>query len=400
MVLLLAEPAGRPVFNSIWAEDGKVFLAQALGPHWYSPVFRSYEGYLHMAPRLFGIVARVIPLSDTAIFFALGSAALRAGVAVFVFHAAAGHIRSPLPRAALAAFVVLVPSGETLDNVANLHWYLLYAAIWAVLWRPDSRWENGLAAGVVALAVGSDPLALVVAPVVLMRCLLLRRLRDHAVTVACVAAAAVQVVVMVTADRVEAHPPAWPEIARAFDARVLLGLITTMNGAADLADSSGRLAALIVAIVLLAAAVTPGLRAEWPIRLTVLYLLAASVVLFGLGWRHTLGYVAFPSRDLGGNSRYTVVPMLLVVTAVLISLSAVRGTRWRTALVSACAVGVLAVAIAGLALDPTATTGPTWHQQLAVARHSCQFRRRGDVSIPVDPGPPFAAHVPCARAGA
>lgn len=390
--LLLLEPAGRPPFDSIWAEDGKVFLTQALGPHWYSSIFSSYEGYLHIVPRLFGIAARLIPLSDAAILFTVGSAAIRAGVALFVFRAAAGYVRAPWPRVALAAFVLLVRSGETLDNVANVHWYLLYAAIWAVLWRPDSRWENGLAALIVVLAIGSDPLALLIAPVVLMRCLILRRIRDHAVTVACIGAAAVQLAVMAGASRVEARPPSWPEIVRAFDARVLLGLVATMRGASALADGPARLAALILAVVLLAAAVLPGLRAGWPIRLTVLYLLAASAVVFVLGWRHTLGYVEFPSRSLGGNSRYTVVPMLLVVAAVLVSLSAVR----RAVLVSGVAAAVLVVAVVGIVLHTNGSPGPTWRHRLDAARVACRSGGT-EVLVPVDPGPPFAVRVPCAR---
>ncbi|HEX3812514.1 MAG TPA: hypothetical protein VHX59_06695 [Mycobacteriales bacterium] len=404
VLVLLALPAGRSVWDSLWAEDGKVFLSQSLTAHWYSPVFRPSEGYMHLVPRLFGFGARVFPVSDAAVLFGVGSAVLRALLALFVFRASAGHVRSAPLRAFLAVFLILVPSGETLDNVANLHWYLLYAAIWAALWRPASRWENAMAAIVVAAAVCSDPLTLIIAPIVLARCITLRRRRDHLVTAGFLVATVVQLTVVAGASRVQVRPVGWVEILRAYDARILVALLTGHSAAGHLVTGSLRIAVLLLAVVLLAMVLLPGLRADRPTAALVLYLIAASLVLFALGWRHSLGTVARPSRDLNGNSRYDVVPMLLVVTAIVVGMKSVLSrsaighrVRLRLAGTGVAVAVVLAAAALSISSVSGANAGPTWRARLDLARHACRTTTMALVAVPVDPGPPWAARIPCAR---
>jgi hypothetical protein len=307
-------------------------------------------------------------------------------------------VRSTPLRAFLAVFLILVPSGETLDNVANLHWYLLYAAVWAALWRPASRWENAIAAVVVAAAVCSDPLTLIIAPIVLARCISLRRRRDHLVTAGFLVAAVVQLTVIAGASRVQVRPIGWAEIVRAYDARVLVALLTGQSAAGHLVAGSLRIVVLLLVLVVLAVVLLPGLRADRSTKLLVLYLVTASVVLFALGWRHSLGTVARPSRDLNGNSRYDVVPMLLVVTAVMLSLSAIGSrARLRFATTGAAVVVVLAAAVLSITSVPGPNAGPTWQARLDLARQECRTTPAAVVAVPVDPGPPWAARIPCAR---
>jgi len=397
--VLLLIPAGRAVLDSLWAEDGKIFLSQALTDHWYSPVFRPHEGYMHLVPRLFGMGARIFPVRDSAVLFTVGSALLRALVALFVFRASAGHLRSPLLRAFLAVFVILVPSGETFDNIANLHWYLLYAAVWAALWRPATRWENAVAAVAVGAAVCSDPLALIIAPIVLARCIALRRRRDHLLTATFVIATVIQLAVVAGASRSQARPVGWLEILRGYDARVLVALVSGRRGANELVNGSARIVVLLLAIVVFLAISAPLLRSDRPTWLIVLYLYGASLLLFALGWRHSLGAVPYPSRNLGGNSRYTVVPMLLVVTAVVLGLTSIRPLKWRWVALGGSAAVLLAAAVVGITSASTAEIGPTWHHGVTLARQTCRAHPVPMVAIHVDPGPPWVARIPCSRLG-
>ena len=91
-VVLLERQAGVPAWDTIGQEDRKIFLAGALLHPWAS-LFRGYNGYLELVPRLIGEVIARLPYQDAALGFALAGALVAACCAAFVFHASAGQIR-------------------------------------------------------------------------------------------------------------------------------------------------------------------------------------------------------------------------------------------------------------------------------------------------------------------
>ncbi len=52
--------------NSLWAEDGPIFLQGALEHGFWSDLWRTYGGYLVFVPRLIGLFASLLPLRDAA----------------------------------------------------------------------------------------------------------------------------------------------------------------------------------------------------------------------------------------------------------------------------------------------------------------------------------------------
>ncbi len=64
----------------------------------------------------------------------------------------------------------------------HISWYLLFAAFWALVWRPRSRWGLAAAALVCFAASSSNPLAVIYLPLVAARLIALPRLREHAAT--------------------------------------------------------------------------------------------------------------------------------------------------------------------------------------------------------------------------
>ena len=175
-VVLLLRIAGRSPVTTIWAEDRTVFLVQALAAPWH--LFASYAGYLQLLPRIIGQLVAFLPLPDAAAAFAISGAVIASAVALFVFHASAGHIHSGWLRGLLAAAVLLLPVAplEIADSGVNTPWYLLFALFWAALAHRLPRRRVDPAPVVACAAVPSAPRAPAPAPRSLGHITLLRRL--------------------------------------------------------------------------------------------------------------------------------------------------------------------------------------------------------------------------------
>jgi hypothetical protein len=209
-VVMLLRIAGRSPLTTIWAEDRTVFLVQALASPWH--LFSSYAGYLEFLPRLIAQFVSFLPLRDAAAAFAISSAAIASAVALFVFHASAGHVRFSWLRALLAAAVLLLPVAplEIADSGVNTPWYLLFALFWAALWRPRGGRGMALAALIAFLAGASSPMALAIAPLLALRIVALPRIREHAVTAGLTAGLLLQVPVIASARNSRVDQPAGP----------------------------------------------------------------------------------------------------------------------------------------------------------------------------------------------
>jgi hypothetical protein len=182
-VVMLARIPGRPALDTIYNEDLTVYLVDALSRPWH--LFIVYGGYVQLMPRLIGQLAAALPLHLAATVFSLTGALTAAACAVVVFHATAGHIRSVALRALAGAAVLFLPVGtlEIANSTVGAPWYLLLPLFWATLWRPRTGAGMAAAAVIALLASTSVPLTLLFAPLLAARLVVLRRLRDHAVTI-------------------------------------------------------------------------------------------------------------------------------------------------------------------------------------------------------------------------
>ena len=52
---MVRRPSAPPVWDSLIAEDGKIFLSQALSQHFVDSLGTSYQGYLHTVPRVIAV---------------------------------------------------------------------------------------------------------------------------------------------------------------------------------------------------------------------------------------------------------------------------------------------------------------------------------------------------------
>jgi hypothetical protein len=181
---LLLRYAGIPAWDGTYAEDNGVFLDDALIRPWHLMV--PYSGYLEFGPRVIGqFIASFLPLADASVAYAAIGALIGAASALFIYHASEGYIRSGWARALLGAALVLLPIAplDIADSAVDSPWYTMAGLFFAVLWRPRSAFGMLAAALIAFYTTSSEIVALLFAPLLLLRVLALPRVREHAVTV-------------------------------------------------------------------------------------------------------------------------------------------------------------------------------------------------------------------------
>lgn len=152
--------------NSLWAEDGKIFVAQAyeLG---ISSFVEPHAGYLHLWPRLTAYISTFLSLFYTPYIFFLGwflSCCLAARAILF----ALSSNSVPMTLAIVAGVLVLLPphTDEVYFNLTNAHWFL---AVFLSLTMLFSKSQRLLDIVFVFLASLTGPFSIILAPFVMLR---------------------------------------------------------------------------------------------------------------------------------------------------------------------------------------------------------------------------------------
>ena len=393
---MVRRPGDPPAWDSLYVEDGQVFLGQALDQHVWDTLATSHLGYLHTAARVITEVATWVPLERAPLVMSLLTSLVVALLAAYVFEASGAWIASPLLRGVLTVAVVLVPvtARDIAGTVANLHWYLIYASFWAVVnpWR-GRGWL--VASTVLVLAATlTDPLTAVLLPIGVLLAVRARPDRTaRAVPGAIVLGLLVQLALRDEgAERVggvdiEAVP-------RIFAERVTSSLLA---GDQHLFDVFGQETGSPFAwgsLALVAVAVAAGI---WLLRGRRRLLLIAGAAL-------SVTFFLIPVISRGtellvpdipwalGASRYMYLPVMFLLTGLIAAVdrAAPRDGRspWRE-------IAVALLVLVPIALDyraPHRTDGgPRWGPALEQAEQACASRRPvGPVTLAGDPADPTA----------
>jgi len=345
LVVLLLRIGGVPAWDSVYAEDQGEFLVDAVAHPWRLLV--PFAGYEQLMPRLLGQLAAELPLPDAAVAFALAGAGVAALCALFIYHAMDGWIRSAWLRALVGASLILLPLApmEIADNGVNSPWYALAALFFGLLWRPRG-WAGMTAAALVAFAAASSEiLALIYAPLVLLRLVALPRWREHAVTAGWLAGLLVQAPVV--AESYAQHTQRLGKLAtpgqalafyvhnvalRAFGWRVSLHLtrVAGLNGAT-----------VVVCAILVAGfgwSLVTGSRAVRVFTAVALIMGFAEAVFAAT----VVPYVVhqYPLFDFEGGSRYSAMPIMAMTAAAAVAVDrAPRAFAAAAALACLLAIG-------------------------------------------------------------
>ena len=424
--LQLFRQPGEPSWSSVWQEDGGVFLTDALQDP-VASIADPYNAYLHVVPRLVSAGIAPLPLDWAPLLLSASAALIVALVSLYVYFASAAVIASQWVRVLLAALVVLIPAAgyETNANIANIHWYLIFAAFWVFITAPETRGGVVLGGIIVAASVLSDPLTGLLLPLALWRAITARTALQRAIPLIFCVALALQGVLGVVEDPVAPYAPSHiADLPGIYALRVAGSVLVGDQFLDNLWRSHGYGFAL-PALALVAAACAYGLRAlrgqsRWfialALALSVLYL-AVPLMLRG-----TENFLDRGDFTLNG-SRYTLLPVLFLLTALLVIADRAqermaRAGRLNLQLGVTVFVGFLV--LTNYSIFSVRTDGPNWDRTVATARKLClsrdgvgpgertplagsipsRTREVGEARIPVAPNiaeRPFAVVVECDR---
>jgi hypothetical protein len=167
-VIVLRRPDA--IFNAqFWNEDGHVFFADAYNFGWWAALFRTYEGYLHVFPRLSASLALLVPLCFAPLvtnLIAIGMQALPVNLLLSPRSSVWGSLRY---RAALAVVYLALPNCRELSaNISHSIWLLaLSAFLLLVASRPNRVKGRLFDFSMVLLSGISGPFCIFLLPIAL-----------------------------------------------------------------------------------------------------------------------------------------------------------------------------------------------------------------------------------------
>jgi hypothetical protein len=427
--LQLLRQEGVPATDSLWAEDGHLFLTAALTFDHPVELFVAPAGkYMHAVPRTLATIAARIPLDQSALFFALASSLIVAALSLFVFHASRPVIEPWPARAVVAGAMVLLPAAgtEVLNNAANLHYFLTFAAFWALLSRPQSWMFASVAALIVLATAMSDPITVLLAPIAGWTLLRRAEPRRAVIAIAFLVGLVAHGLVWMSADRLHryANEPEVPfEMQQQLEIRAFAPQSYSESDFLDLPRLYGlRVAGSFFAgddllaegylgigdvlafagLALILALLGYGLWRRSKKRGWLILLFMYSVLFFGVpvGIRGSDHLAPIAGELTFAGSRYTIVPTLLLISLAAVVL-AIRDPRlsprvWR-GVQALAVVAFLALVLADFRDPNPRSGGPRWSEGVADARAACTSSPGSLQQIDVAPLAGFNVLVSCDR---
>lgn len=392
---------GMPIWDTLWVEDGSVFLQSALDKSLLAAVAEPNAGYLHVPARLLAEVVLWFAPEHWALVMAALSTVVAGLAGAFVYVASKSVLDTRWARAVVAGLPWLVVLGQEVPaSAANLHWYGLYVAFWALLSRPAGD-RRLVATGVVLLLVAlSDPLVALLLPLAVAQARALpgsirRRLTVLAPMLAGLALQALTVLTVARPVRNSASSLA--DEPAIYGMRVAGGALLGDEWFGSIWLSVGDVAiwaALALAGFAVATAVYVSTGAR---RRAVLGAAAGSVLLFAIPLMLRGTAELIPDDVTRAGSRYMFVPALLLLCSLVIALDARGGRRARQAFT----VLLLMVAASGLGVGGAASDrseGPSWTVSVQAARAACAEGAAG-VTVGIAPREPaiWKIRIGCSR---
>jgi hypothetical protein len=167
----LSRTAGPGSLNTIWIEDAKFLLNQALNLPFTKAVSSPISSYYQEPARIFTEIAIQFPLSWAPGVMAIFAALEYTMYGVVAYIASGPYLRSPWLRLLLAAPVCALPLAYTQANndLVTVQFFGLFGAFWTLLWIPGTRAGKIISPLVMATVSWTAVLSIVFLPLVIAR---------------------------------------------------------------------------------------------------------------------------------------------------------------------------------------------------------------------------------------
>lgn len=390
--------------NSLWAEDGPIFLQGAISQGFMHDVFSTYAGYLVFVPRLVGEVGALAPLRYAPAVVAITSSVIVALSGLAVWYASAAYIRHPYLRGTLVAVTILVPVSniESVASGAYVPWYMLFASFWLLLWRPSTTRATVLSS-LFILATGlSSPGLWFFAPLAALRAIAARERRDLIIVGSFVIGAAVQVPILLFNNEGSVKPMLTINILTSYIQRVVDGAALGEHLGGSAWAHFGWPFLIVLLLCVIVGFAFSLLRSSRGARYFACVAIFTSLMMFVIEayQRATGTQMMWPAgTHFGTGGRYTIVPALLLVSAALVLIdhsSARRRGPSRLPWAGFAAVAILLLGLVGsFDVRDTAERGtPPWVNALQGAATACVANHLSQTTVATSP-PGWGIVIPC-----
>jgi lipoprotein signal peptidase len=166
-----------------WAEDGRIWYADAYNHGIHFSLFTPDNGYFQTLPRLTAVLGQAIPLHDGPVFFLLVALAIQVVTALFIISPRMSGIIADLRARILLAFIYLAlpHSWEVFANLTNSQWHIALLAMLILVAKPGSGWVSlSFDYVIFAILALTGPFCLLLLPIGAVQ--LFRRRDAHTVT--------------------------------------------------------------------------------------------------------------------------------------------------------------------------------------------------------------------------
>ncbi len=389
VVLQLLRIGPSSALNSLWAEDGPVFLEKAMTHDLHGVLTTPWSEYLVVVPSLIGEIGALVPLRDAPAAMNLAAALVVALSGVAIWFASAAHIRSPYLRALLVALTVLTPMGsiETVASPTNVSWYMAVAVFWLLLWRPATTLGASLSAGLILLTGFSTPVTFFFIPIAFLRAFAIRDRRDALVVAAFAVPTVAQVLTVINSPHIAANM--WSGgILTTFLQRIVSGSVLGLELSVSLWTAWGWPFLIAISAAVTVCLIVLALRAPSNRLFAAIAITTAVVMFLVSSYQRGLGVMAWPVDAYSNiGARYTVLPTLLLIGAALALFDARRRSSNGRPVAEMAIAAVLLVSIV-TSFDAgagDARGGTPWDDSLKAAAGSCEAKHHDEVPVHTAP---------------
>jgi hypothetical protein len=383
----LSRTVGAGSLNTIWIEDAKFLLKQALNNSFWTVLQAPISSYYQEPARVFTEIAIQFPLSWAPGVMAIFAAAQYAMYGLVAYIASGPYLRSPWLRLLLAAPVCAIPLAYTQVNndLVTVQFFGLFGAFWTCLWLPGTRAGKILSPLVMATVSWTAVLSIIFAPLIVARLIVDRSKNAWALAILWASGAWIQIseTVLGTSTHSYSHSNGLYFMLKNYVVRVLPRALfgerslggpgTSYTGGAaplHITSAAGHDALIVAAWVIVAAV----------IALAASRFCDPNWTLFGVAAVFSVGIFCeelFINTDIV-QPRYVVAPALLIYTA-LVALLRPRlqegAARARAAVRWLPAAGFAVLLVVAVTLNFRVTNGrttsPAWTSVVATARSDC-----------------------------